>query len=270
MTVVSARAAAPAQLFSGPPRYTPSSPWGPWGALGALLLVLLGQLIGGIAVVAIYVFKNGGSNFDTQAGFEAMMSMATPIGVATMIASQIGSIVAVWLLAGRQGRRADVLQMHTPAASLSTCIAGGLLSILATGIVEIILYQVVKDNVQADTKFIADGLNSPMWWGTILIAVVFAPLWEELTFRGFLLSSLAQTRLGFWGAALISNALWTALHAQYGWAGIGSVFTAGLVLSWLVWRTGSIRAPIIAHGIANTAAAAFAYFYTPAVQAVPA
>jgi uncharacterized protein len=136
---------------------------------------------------------------------------------------------------------------------------GGLLVVAITALVELFLYMVLKYDYLADSKTIADGLKSPLWLGTVFMAVVLAPLWEELTFRGFLLSALAQTRLGFWPAALISNAIWTALHA-YSPAGIISVFTAGLVLSWLVWRSGSIRVPIIAHGFANLIAVGFAFY----------
>ena len=35
----------------------------------------------------------------------------------------------------------------------------------------------------------------------LLVVGIGAPLSEELLFRGFLLSALARTRLGFWGAA---------------------------------------------------------------------
>ncbi len=271
MTVVSPRAAGgTSSLFSGPARYVPSTPWGPWTALAATLLIFAGQLLGVGVVMAVYVARFGSVGLSPDMDFEQFFSLAAPIGVATMIGSQIGSIVIVWLLAGRKGRRWDTLALNLPRPTLATCFAGGLVVVLATGVLEFALYQVFKENLYADTKFLAEGLNSPLWWGTILMAVVFAPLWEELTFRGFLLSALAQTRLGFWGAALISNVIWTCLHAQYGWAGIGSVFMAGMVLSWLLWRTGSLRAPIIAHGIANIVAVGFAYLFNPVMQGLPA
>ena len=268
MTVVSPRAVSAGSLFSGPARYVASTPWGPWAALGATLLIFAGQLLGVAAVFGVHAYQNAGSDPVADIKIEELFSLASPIGVATMIASQLASIVIVWLLAGRQGRRADTLQMNPPAASWATCLAGGLIIVTATGLIEFLLYQVLKENLFADTKFLAEGLASPLWAGTLLMAVVFAPLWEELTFRGFLLSALAQTKLGFWGAAVICNVLWTALHAQYGAAGIASVFVSGMILSWLLWRTGSIRAPIIAHGIANLVAVGFAYAFNPALQGV--
>jgi membrane protease YdiL (CAAX protease family) len=90
--------------------------------------------------------------------------------------------------------------------------------------------------------------------GVLAAAVVGigAPLSEELLFRGFLLSALARTSLGFWGAALIVTALWTALHIGYSIVGIVEVFMIGLFFSWLLWRTGSLRVAIFCHALYNS------------------
>ena len=64
--------------------------------------------------------------------------------------------------------------------------------------------------------------------------------------------ALAQSRLGFWGAALISSLLWTALHAGYSLVGLAEVFAIGLFLSWLLWRTGSLRVAIFCHALYNS------------------
>src|SRR5204863_9641897 len=129
-------------------------------------------------------------------------------------------------------------------------------------LVELALYLIVGVDVYANTKWLADGMQSPLWLGSVVVAVLLAPLWEEFAFRGFLLSALASTRLGFWGGALFSNALWTSLHMAYGWPGMASVFLARLIISWLMWKTGSIRSAIVAHALSNVAAAIFAVFYT--------
>ena len=99
----------------------------------------------------------------------------------------------------------------------------------------------------------------------MFIAVVLAPLWEELTFRGFLLSALAQSRLGFWPAAAHLDRGLDGAPLELFLAGLASVFAAGMLLSWLMWRTGSMRAVVVAHAIANVAAVVFAYFFAPAV-----
>jgi membrane protease YdiL (CAAX protease family) len=74
---------------------------------------------------------------------------------------------------------------------------------------------------------------------------------EELLFRGFLLSALARTALGFWGAALVATLLWTAMHVGYSLTGIVEVFIIGMFFSWLLWRTGSLRVAIFCHALYN-------------------
>jgi len=78
-----------------------------------------------------------------------------------------------------------------------------------------------------------------------------APVSEELLFRGFLLPALAQSRLGFWGGAILTDALWTGLHAAQGNLAMVSHFLTGLMLSFLLWRTGSIRTVIFGHALSN-------------------
>ncbi len=247
-----------ATLFGGQPRYAAQSPWGPFAAAAATVVVFLGQLAG-VLVALLFVYATSPDGFGMGSYHaQKLLSLDNPIGVSIVVGSQLASIGLVWLFASRGGMRAQVLQMSRVKPSWGTCLAGGLIVIAVTAVVELILYVGIGFDFRADAKWLADGLRSVWWPVVVFMAVVLAPLWEELTFRGFLLSALAQTRLGFWGAALISNTAWAALHGNYSVAGMISVFTAGLVLSWLLWRTGSIRAPIVGHAVANLAATGFA------------
>jgi membrane protease YdiL (CAAX protease family) len=51
-----------------------------------------------------------------------------------------------------------------------------------------------------------------LWLGSVLINLPFAPLWEELGWRGFLLSRLQSTRASF-AASLLVGATWAPWHA---------------------------------------------------------
>ncbi len=131
------------------------------------------------------------------------------------------------------------------------------------GVIEFFLYQLIKFDVFKDSKFLVEGLRSPLWPFTLFMAVVLAPLWEELTFRGFLFSALAKTKLGVAGGGLISTSLWALLHASYSIPALLSVFAAGLAMTWLVWKTGSVRAAIVTHALVNTSAVIFAGIFSP-------
>ena len=108
-------------------------------------------------------------------------------------------------------------------------------------------------DVLADLKLLAPFFRMPLWPLSFLVIAVVAPIAEELLFRGILLPELARTRLGFWGAAVVSTLGWTVLHT-YSIAGMLLVFLLGMIFSWLFARTGSLRVPIMAH-MANNAIA---------------
>jgi hypothetical protein len=80
-----------------------------------------------------------------------------------------------------------------------------------------------------------------------LIAVLVGPLLEELLFRGFLQSALAQ-RLGERGALVGSSVLFAALH---GVPGLPGLFALSLFLGWLQQRTRCILVPWSAHVLNN-------------------
>ena len=74
-------------------------------------------------------------------------------------------------------------------------------------------------------------------------------------FRGFLLSALAKSKIGFWGAAIFTDAAWTAVHAPYqSWDALLTIFLFGLLVSFLLWRTGSLWTCIFAHMTVNAEA----------------
>jgi membrane protease YdiL (CAAX protease family) len=169
----------------------------------------------------------------------------------------------IWLVAGRGGLRRQTLRLAGPKPAWTTAAMAGLLLVVLSGAVELILYKLLGVDLFTDTQWLMDGLKGPTGLGVAVVAVGLAPLWEELTFRGFLLSALAKSPLGYWPAAFICTGLWTLLHWSYSYAGLTSVFVAGLVLSWMMRRFGSMRVVVVAHALANTVALAVAYIFAP-------
>src|SRR5262245_60819149 len=120
----------------------------------------------------------------------------------------------------------------------------------AQAIVSAVQYALLPQDLYADLRPLLQLLSAE-WALALAVVGLGAPLSEELLFRGFLLSALARSRLGFARGALVTTSLWTALHAGYSLAGILEVFTIGLFFSWLLWRTGSLRVPIVCHALYN-------------------
>jgi membrane protease YdiL (CAAX protease family) len=56
------------------------------------------------------------------------------------------------------------------------------------------------------------------------------------------------------GAIVLSSLAWTALHLQYNWFFFFEIFTIGLLLGYLRYRSGSLWLTIVLHGLNNLAA----------------
>jgi len=82
----------------------------------------------------------------------------------------------------------------------------------------------------------------------LLVACVLAPVYEELLFRAGLYRFCRQ-RLGRGAALVISGVCFGALHGN--WAGFLPLAVLGMGLAVAYEATGSIRVPIIAHGLFN-------------------
>ena len=84
---------------------------------------------------------------------------------------------------------------------------------------------------------------------SLLEYIVFAPIFEELAFRG-LLYAMLRRKFSFLPAALISTSLFALAHG-YGVIGFISVFWSGFLWAWIYERTGSIIPGMIAHATNN-------------------
>ena len=89
-----------------------------------------------------------------------------------------------------------------------------------------------------------------------LIAVLIAPIGEELLFRGIIYPTIK--RLGYRQLALWTNVLlFAAIHANL--PIILPLIVLALALTWLYEKTGNLLAPIAAHATFN--ALQFALFF---------
>lgn len=249
-------------VSQGAARYRARSAWSP---SAAILICLLFSLL---PLAAVFAFASVLGTIYGDAWVEMWLdgfgNLGSPQTLLIVIATQVMSLAIVLLAARKGGLARQTLQLERPQLTWPACLLAGLGLIVVTDAVELAMYFTVGFEPFKESQDILDGLRSPYWLGTVLVAVVLAPLWEELGFRGFLLSALAQSRLGFVWSGLLTNIVWTGLHFQYSVAGLISVFTAGLYLTWLIWRTGSMRAAIVAHAVGNASSLAFIGLFAPA------
>ncbi len=80
-----------------------------------------------------------------------------------------------------------------------------------------------------------------------VLAVICAPIAEEVFFRGFVFGGL--TRWGFWPAALLSSLLFAGVHFDPG--SVIPFVGIGVVLAWLFWQRGCLWDNILFHVMFN-------------------
>ncbi len=229
--------------------YRPETPWSPAAAIGLVLVASLAPIL--VGILAGVMQGAGLVAADQPAQTGGIPSLASPFLLAQMIAGQLLSLLILWVAAGWKGGRGSTLRLLPPQTGWLQAIGYGVLLIVLIGPIELLLYRLAGVELFTDGRWLLEGLRSPYWWAVILAAVMLAPLWEEVAFRGFLLSALAKSRLGFWPAAVLSAGVWTGLHLGYSWPGLASVFLAGVGMSWIMLRTGSMRAVVVAHAVIN-------------------
>ncbi|MGB8277545.1 MAG: CPBP family intramembrane glutamic endopeptidase [Methylovirgula sp.] len=87
----------------------------------------------------------------------------------------------------------------------------------------------------------------------LALAVIFAPVTEELLFRGWIYTGL-RFHWGLWPALLTTSALFAFAHYEDTHFYALAVFPVGLALGAIRERTGSVKASILFHAINNFAA----------------
>ncbi|MGI9522890.1 MAG: CPBP family intramembrane glutamic endopeptidase [Hyphomicrobiaceae bacterium] len=144
-----------------------------------------------------------------------------------------------------------ILALHRPRAPTSEILSLFALIVVVVGAYTYLALSFFREDVLRDLAVFQELVRDMPIWLPIAGLVVGAPVSEELLFRGYLLGRLAETRLGFLRAAIVSTFLWTLLHIGYSTVGLFEVFLAGMLFSLALWRTSSLWVPIIFHAIYN-------------------
>ena len=94
-------------------------------------------------------------------------------------------------------------------------------------------------------------MRSPAWV-LLLAGGIIAAIVEELLYRGFLSRTLENSRLGFWGGALLASVVWAGLHVYYPLSIQAVLVVVGLALSLLRAKTGSVYPGMLWHVVNNS------------------
>ncbi len=172
------------------------------------------------------------------------------------ISPTVLAAVAICVLARLRGRTPE--QALGLASSESTRDAGcGLVAYLAAypavlAVIALWARLFHEFDVTIQPQEVTRTLLTPQAWpeaaASVGIAVLVAPLLEEMVFRGFLLPAVSR-RTGPAGAILLTAALFGLAHGPLFYA--GPTFALGVLLGWLYWRTGRLWVAVGCHGAHN-------------------
>jgi uncharacterized protein len=136
---------------------------------------------------------------------------------------------------------------------------GGLLAAVSVAVAAGLWGEWVMDRLSEPfhlTNHWAEWFDADLVWASpsltamsLIEYVIFAPLFEELAFRG-LLFAILRRKFHFLPAALISAGIFGVAHG-YGLVGLLSVCWSGVLWAWMYEKTGSLLPGILAHAINN-------------------
>ncbi len=91
-------------------------------------------------------------------------------------------------------------------------------------------------------------------WSIVLIfflAVVIAPLLEELVFRGFVQTKLGDNLQTRWGAIIMTSVFFAMVHGGGLWMHWPGLFIFSLAVGYVYEKSGSLLQPLFMHSLFN-------------------
>jgi membrane protease YdiL (CAAX protease family) len=230
----------------------PPRVWKFWGTTLWGLLVVAAMFMGQLAVMAWLLWQEGSIDRDTVV---RIASSGTTISV-SVIMGLPATLAALWI-AIRVSRTSFADYLALRLSSWTKLPVGIIAMVVLVLVWEAISWAAGSED---SSGFMIKVLQSARAEGTLWLLViafcVAAPITEEFLVRGFLYRGWSESFLHPAGAIVLSALAWTALHLQYDhdWVPFGEVFSIGLLLGYLRYRSGSIWLTVILHGLNNLAA----------------
>jgi uncharacterized protein len=229
---------------------------GIWISLGWIVLFFVLQIVAGvIAFIISGIIKPHDTKMVDTAAIASMGGL--PI-IWSLVISSIVTIGLLWLYLRKSGRFAAIHLDRWSQLNLKTTL------ILAIALIGGALafnyvyaeYVVPDVKLQDDLRKLFESIPKTVVNTMVLFvaAAIFAPITEEILFRGFLQKSLSL-RMSPVLAIIIAGAVFAAIHMDA--YAFPALFVMGSVFGYIYHRTGSLRVNILLHMINNAAAVLF-------------
>ena len=222
--------------------------WGLWSTVGLgtaifAIYFFIQNLVGlGFAIVLFFTNRNADP-------FQILSELGTNgllVAIATLVSAAAGVGFIILFIKIRRGPGvAEYLGLKSISKRTYLLLLGVIVILLAVSYG----FDLIADN-STNAAFMIEAYKTSVWPPLLWIAVViFAPVFEEGFFRGFLLVGLKQSRMGSAGAIAITAVTFALLHFQYNLYGMAAILVMGTVFGIVRVRTGSLWSPIFLHSI---------------------
>ena len=235
------------------------APWNPRDVVFASLLAAGAILIAILALAAVSGSAGEESDPLPLEGGELFGVPATIVLFALLEGAFV--IAAFSFSVVKYGAGLSALGFTRPQGSVPYLFAAGAWMV---GIAGVLLWTLTVDLLNAEFLVPPESARDLLAQagGSFVIAFllvgVWAPIAEEIFFRGFALSGL-NSRYGVTLAVVLSSAVFALAHLDI--ASLVPTFILGLALGWVYLRTRSIWPCIFVHGLHNTAALIAAEYF---------
>jgi membrane protease YdiL (CAAX protease family) len=224
--------------------------WKFWGTSLWGLFIFAAMFLGQVAVIVFFLFRLG-----TWDMAEAIRLIGGGLTISLSVILGVPAVLVATWIAIRPTRVpfADYLGLRwTSWRNFFVGLASMAILVGSWDLLSRALGREVTSGFMGEVMKSAQ--DSGALWLLVIAFSVAAPVWEEIFSRGFLYRGWSESKLGVAGAIVLSSLAWTSLHLQYDWFFFGEIFSIGLLLGYLRFRTGSTWLTIVLHGLNNLAA----------------
>jgi uncharacterized protein len=219
-------------------------PLPPWGVLASAAWVVLAFVVSSFATALVYGAGLGRQVREAASSYDGVLLAVWAIASIPIMVAVLAGAVQL-----RRWPVADYLALNLPRRA-EVIVAVISLVVLDAAFL-MLLYLTGSDIVPPFQIEVYRSAKQAGWLPWLFVAiVVFAPIGEEIAFRGFLYRGWALPGRELIAIAAIAF-IWALLHIQYDWLGTVQIFVIGLMLGWFRWASGSTTLTILMHGLIN-------------------
>lgn len=226
-----------------------STGWGPAAGmltwLGSVALLILLQVVAVVIYVALKIKETGEIPTDLQ--IDWLMAILT---IAFTFPAHLLTLLLCWLVITNRGRRPFKESIGWAWHAQFKWIHAVALAFLMLGVA--FVFEKVLPHRETDMERLL-RMGDSIRYLVAALAVLTAPLVEELVYRGVLYTGI-ERRYGLATGVLVVTSLFALVHVPQYWgsvAAIGAILTLSLVLTLLRAFTGRILPCIATHLVYN-------------------